>query len=103
MNRWVDFYENVMGFKLLITFDDKDIFTEYETTYATAKESFDEGDMLPSEWDTIEEKYLMMNEELDFLKTELQKMNDQITQYQKDIARLKKETGLLQYKSYREF
>ncbi len=29
MNRWVDFYENVMGFKLLITFDDKDISTEY--------------------------------------------------------------------------
>jgi 4-hydroxyphenylpyruvate dioxygenase len=29
MNRWVDFYENVMGFKLLITFDDQDISTEY--------------------------------------------------------------------------
>jgi len=29
MNRWVDFYETVMGFKLLITFDDKDISTEY--------------------------------------------------------------------------
>jgi 4-hydroxyphenylpyruvate dioxygenase len=29
MNRWVSFYENVMGFKLLITFDDKDISTEY--------------------------------------------------------------------------
>ena len=29
MNKWVDFYENVMGFKLLITFDDKDISTEY--------------------------------------------------------------------------
>lgn len=29
MNRWVDFYEQVMGFKLLITFDDKDISTEY--------------------------------------------------------------------------
>jgi 4-hydroxyphenylpyruvate dioxygenase len=29
MNRWVDFYENVMGFKLLLTFDDKDISTEY--------------------------------------------------------------------------
>jgi 4-hydroxyphenylpyruvate dioxygenase len=29
MNRWVEFYENVMGFKLLITFDDKDISTEY--------------------------------------------------------------------------
>jgi 4-hydroxyphenylpyruvate dioxygenase len=29
MNEWVKFYENVMGFKLLITFDDKDISTEY--------------------------------------------------------------------------
>lgn len=29
MNRWVSFYEDVMGFKLLITFDDKDISTEY--------------------------------------------------------------------------
>ncbi len=29
MNRWVDFYEQVMGFKLLITFDDSDISTEY--------------------------------------------------------------------------
>lgn len=29
MNKWVDFYENVMGFKLLVTFDDKDISTEY--------------------------------------------------------------------------
>lgn len=29
MNNWVDFYENVMGFSLLLTFDDKDISTEY--------------------------------------------------------------------------
>lgn len=29
MNTWVDFYEKVMGFKLLLTFDDKDISTEY--------------------------------------------------------------------------
>lgn len=29
MNQWVEFYENVMGFKLLLTFDDKDISTEY--------------------------------------------------------------------------
>lgn len=29
MNRWVNYYEEVMGFKLLITFDDKDISTEY--------------------------------------------------------------------------
>ena len=29
MNEWVKFYEDVMGFKLLLTFDDKDISTEY--------------------------------------------------------------------------
>jgi 4-hydroxyphenylpyruvate dioxygenase len=29
MNTWVKFYEDVMGFKLLITFDDDDISTEY--------------------------------------------------------------------------
>ncbi|MGY6558084.1 MAG: 4-hydroxyphenylpyruvate dioxygenase [Nitritalea sp.] len=29
MNKWVDFYEKVMGFNLLITFDDKDISTDY--------------------------------------------------------------------------
>jgi 4-hydroxyphenylpyruvate dioxygenase len=29
MNKWVEFYETVMGFKLLITFDDSDISTEY--------------------------------------------------------------------------
>lgn len=29
MNHWVKFYEDVMGFGLLLTFDDKDISTEY--------------------------------------------------------------------------
>jgi 4-hydroxyphenylpyruvate dioxygenase len=29
MNKWVQFYEKVMGFKLLITFDDNDISTDY--------------------------------------------------------------------------
>lgn len=29
MNKWVKFYQEVMGFKLLITFDDNDISTEY--------------------------------------------------------------------------
>jgi 4-hydroxyphenylpyruvate dioxygenase len=29
MNKWVKFYEEVMGFKLLVTFDDEDISTEY--------------------------------------------------------------------------
>ena len=29
MNPWVDFYEKVMGFRNILTFDDKDISTEY--------------------------------------------------------------------------
>lgn len=29
MNRWVKFYEEVMGFKMMVSFDDKDISTEY--------------------------------------------------------------------------
>jgi 4-hydroxyphenylpyruvate dioxygenase len=29
MNEWVKFYEDVMGFKLILTFDDEDISTEY--------------------------------------------------------------------------
>ncbi len=29
MNEWVKFYEDVMGFKMIITFDDNDINTEY--------------------------------------------------------------------------
>lgn len=29
MNEWVDFYKNVMGFTQLVSFDDKDISTEY--------------------------------------------------------------------------
>lgn len=31
MNDWVKFYEDVMGFKLLLTFDDEDISTEYSS------------------------------------------------------------------------
>ena len=29
MNKWTDFYKNVMGFSQLVSFDDKDISTEY--------------------------------------------------------------------------
>lgn len=29
MNKWVDFYEKVMGFRNILSFDDKDISTEY--------------------------------------------------------------------------
>ena len=31
MNDWVEFYEDVLGFKNLISFDDKDISTEYSS------------------------------------------------------------------------
>jgi 4-hydroxyphenylpyruvate dioxygenase len=31
MNHWVKFYEEVLGFKLIVTFDDNDISTEYSS------------------------------------------------------------------------
>ena len=31
MNEWVKFYEDVLGFKLILTFDDEDISTEYSS------------------------------------------------------------------------
>ena len=35
MNTWVQFYQNVMGFRQLISFDDKDISTEYTALMST--------------------------------------------------------------------
>ena len=35
MNQWVNFYEDVLGFRLLLTFDDEDISTEYSALMST--------------------------------------------------------------------
>jgi len=39
MNKWVQFYERVMGFSLYQTFDDKDISTEYSALMSKVVEN----------------------------------------------------------------
>lgn len=39
MNRWVEFYEKVLGFALLVHFDDKDISTEYSALMSKVVQS----------------------------------------------------------------
>ena len=72
------------------------------TTYNTAKNTYEEGDMEPSEWDKIEEKFLALKNEVNFLKKSLVKLNREISHKRKVVVRLKEETGLYDYKSYRE-
>lgn len=80
----------------------KDAFSAYEATYNGAKQKYESGELDPSEWDKIEVTYLNLQQEVDFLKDALQKVNQEISNYREQVARLKKETGLLEYKSYRE-
>lgn len=80
----------------------KALLEEFMTTYETAKNSYEEGDMEPTEWDKIEEKYLTLKNEVNFLKKSLVKLNREISHKRKVVVRLKEETGLYDYKSYRE-
>ncbi len=47
MNKFVDFYANVMGFKQLISFDDKDISTEYSALMSKVMSSGNERIKFP--------------------------------------------------------
>jgi len=47
MNKWVDFYMNVMGFKLFKHFDDKDISTEYSALMSKVMTSGNERIKFP--------------------------------------------------------
>ena len=47
MNRWVGFYEQVMGFKNLISFDDQDISTEYSSLMSKVMSSGNERIKFP--------------------------------------------------------
>jgi hypothetical protein len=80
----------------------KEELESFEVAYKEAKAKYEDGEIEPSEWDKIEVKYLNLKQEVDFLKTALKRTNDQISFYREAVARLKKETGLLEYKSYRE-
>jgi len=47
MDRWVDFYQTVMGFKKLVSFDDEDISTEYSSLMSKVVSSGDERIKFP--------------------------------------------------------
>lgn len=66
MNRWVDFYENVMGFKLLITFDDKDISTEYSALMSKVVSNGNGYIKFPINEPAIGKKKSQIEEYLDF-------------------------------------
>lgn len=75
---------------------------ELEPAYKEAKAAFDEGDLEPEEWDKIEEQYLSVKNEFNYLKRRLAALNKEISDKRKTLVRLKEETGLYDYKSYRD-
>jgi 4-hydroxyphenylpyruvate dioxygenase len=49
MNKWVDFYAKVMGFSQLVSFDDKDISTEYTALDEQSDEQWQWPDQIPDQ------------------------------------------------------
>ncbi len=68
MNKWVKFYEDVMGFKLLITFDDNDISTEYTALMSKVVSNKNEFIKFPINEPAEGKKRSQIDEYLDFYK-----------------------------------
>ncbi|MFN8805516.1 MAG: 4-hydroxyphenylpyruvate dioxygenase [Bacteroidota bacterium] len=68
MNTWVKFYEDVMGFKLLITFDDKDISTEYSALMSKVVSNGNGYIKFPINEPATGKKKSQIEEYLDFYK-----------------------------------
>ncbi len=66
MNEWVGFYERVMGFKNLISFDDKDISTEYSSLMSKVMSSGNERIKFPINEPASGKKKSQIEEYLDF-------------------------------------
>lgn len=66
MNKWVKFYEDVMGFKLLITFDDNDISTEYTALMSKVVSNKNEYIKFPINEPAEGKKRSQIDEYLDF-------------------------------------
>jgi 4-hydroxyphenylpyruvate dioxygenase len=49
MNTWVKFYADVMGFKQIISFDDKDISTDYTALMSKVMSNGNETDKVPDQ------------------------------------------------------
>lgn len=69
MNRWVDFYSKVMGFNQLISFDDKDISTEYTALMSKVMTSGNERIKFPINEPAEGKKKSQVEEYLDFYGT----------------------------------
>ncbi len=69
MNNWVKFYEDVMGFKLLITFDDNDISTEYTALMSKVVSNGNGYVKFPINEPAKGKKKSQIEEYLDFYKT----------------------------------
>lgn len=68
MNQWVGFYEQVMGFKNLISFDDKDISTEYSALMSKVMSSGNERIKFPINEPAEGKKKSQIDEYLDFYR-----------------------------------
>jgi 4-hydroxyphenylpyruvate dioxygenase len=68
MNKWANFYGNVMGFANLITFDDKDISTEYTALMSKVMTNGNGYIKFPINEPAIGKKKSQVEEYLDFYK-----------------------------------
>lgn len=68
MNYWVEFYERVMGFKNLISFDDKDISTEYSSLMSKVVSNGNERIKFPINEPASGKKKSQIDEYLEFYR-----------------------------------
>jgi len=70
MNPWVKFYEEVMGFKNILTFDDKDISTEYSALMSKVMSNGNSYVKFPINYPAEKKKKSQVEEYLDFYNGE---------------------------------
>jgi 4-hydroxyphenylpyruvate dioxygenase len=68
MNTWVDFYADVMGFKQIVSFDDKDISTEYTALMSKVMSNGNERIKFPINEPAKGKKKSQIEEYVDFYK-----------------------------------
>lgn len=68
MNRWVDYYADVMGFRNLITFDDSDISTEYSSLMSKVMSNGNDKIKFPINEPASGKKKSQIEEYLDFYR-----------------------------------
>ena len=70
MNKWVQFYEDVMGFKNILSFDDKDISTEYSALMSKVMSNGNGRIKFPINEPAEGKKKSQVEEYLDFYKSQ---------------------------------